>query len=216
MLVYENGTIHGSIGGGALEKEAIEKALEVIKKNRPETFSRNLVNDLAMCCGGTVEIFFEPIMNKKRLYIFGAGHVGKALASFAVPLNFNVSLIDDRYEMFEDSSIEFVNEIKENYKIAIPNLIFDENTMVVVATHDHAYDREILALVGNLPCLYIGMIGSERKVEIAKKNLLGHLLSQEVLNKIKMPIGLPINSNTPEEIAISILAELILVRNKNI
>jgi len=215
MLVYENGDIAGTIGGGSLEKVVIAQALEVIKNNEAKTVKHNLVSELAMCCGGTVELFIEPIMNRKKVYIFGAGHIGKALAKFATDLDFNVTLIDERYEAFDDIDIVDCVMIKEQHATAIEQLSFDENTFVVILTHNHAYDREILALTSKKPHQYIGMIGSERKVEIAKKNLMAakHLNEKE-LKEIDMPIGLDIEAITPQEIAISILAKLIDVRNK--
>ncbi len=215
MLVYTNGSIDGTIGGGALEKEVIEQALEVLKNNTSQFVKHNLVIELAMCCGGTVELFIEPIMNRKKVFIFGAGHCGKALAGFATDLDFNVTLIDERYDVFENIDFPQCTLIMDNHATAIEKLNFDENTFVVILTHNHAYDREILALTSKKPHQYIGMIGSSRKVAIAKKNMLAsNILDQEEVNEIDMPIGLDIKAITPQEIAISILAKLIDVRNR--
>jgi xanthine dehydrogenase accessory factor len=173
------------------------------------------VAELAMCCGGSVELFIEPIMNRKKLYIFGAGHIGKALASFAHALDFSVSLIDERYDAFEGFEPGECTIRQEHHAIAISDLAFDEQTLVVILTHNHAYDREILALVSKKPHLYIGMIGSERKVLVARKNLVSSgLLDEKEVAGIDMPIGVDIEAITPQEIAISILAKLIDVRNK--
>lgn len=217
MIVYQNGKIAGTIGGGALEKEVIEQALSSIKNNTSQIVKHNLVNELAMCCGGTVELFIEPIMNKKKLYIFGAGHVGKSLAKFAVELDFNVTLIDDRYEAFDDLDIPDCTMIKDHHATAIEHLKFDEHTFAVILTYNHQYDREILALTSMKPHQYIGMIGSKRKVEIAKKNMIAFkIMDSEKVATINMPIGLDIEAITPQEIAISILAKLIDVRNKKV
>ena len=215
MLVYQNSSIEGTIGGGALEKKVIEQALEVLKNNEAKVVIHNLVSELAMCCGGTVELFIEPIMNRKKLYIFGAGHIGKTLAKFAPDLDFDVTLIDERYEAFETEELSECVLIKEHHANAIGRLEFDENTFVVILTHNHAYDREILALTSKKPHKYIGMIGSERKVAIAKKNLIAsNILNEQSANRIDMPIGIDIEAITPQEIAISIMAKLIDVRNK--
>ena len=215
MIVYQNGKITGTIGGGALEKKVIEQALSSIKNNTAQLVTHNLVSELAMCCGGTVELFIEPIMNKKKLYIFGAGHIGKSLAKFAVELDFIVTLIDERYEAFDDLDIPDSTFIKDHHATAIEHLIFDEHTFAVILTHNHQYDREILALTSMKPHQYIGMIGSERKVEIAKKNMIASkIMDSEKIATIDMPIGLDIEAITPQEIAISILAKLIDVRNK--
>lgn len=214
MIVYQNGTIAGTIGGGALEKLVIEQALEVIKNKVSKVVAHNLVKDLAMCCGGTVELYIELIMNKKKLYIFGAGHIGKALAKFACDLDFTTTLIDDRYDAFDDFNVGDCNIVKEHHATAIEKLIFDTATFVVILTHDHQFDREILALTSKKPHQYIGMIGSERKVEIAKKNLIAsNILEASEIAGIDMPIGLDIKAITPQEIAISILGKLIDVRN---
>lgn len=215
MIVYSNGSIYGTIGGGALEKKVIEQAQEVLKQNEPKTVVHNLVSELAMCCGGTVELFIEPIVNKKKLYIFGAGHIGKALAKYAITLDFDVSLIDERYEAFEEEDFASFTIFNEQHSTAIEKIVFDENCFVVILTHNHSYDREILALCSKKPHKYIGMIGSDRKVAIAKKNMVASdILNDDELNKIDMPIGIAIAAITPQEIAISILAKLIDVRNK--
>lgn len=215
MIVYENGKIDGTIGGGALEKLVIEQAQDVLKNNTSKIVTHNLVKDLAMCCGGTVELFIEPIMNKKKLYIFGLGHIGKALSKFAVDLDFNVTVIDDRYDAFDNFDVVDCTIIKDHHATAIEKLVFDEHTFVVILTHDHQYDREILALTSKKQHQYIGMIGSERKVEIAKKNMISfNIMDAEEIKEIDMPIGLDIEAITPQEIAISILAKLIDVRNK--
>jgi xanthine dehydrogenase accessory factor len=215
MLVYENGTIFGTIGGGALEQKIIQEALSSIENDKSKIVKYNLVKELEMCCGGIVEIFIEPIMNRKKIFIFGAGHTGKALAKFAIKLDFNVLLIDERNDAFEDINPDDGIQIKqENHITAIGKLNFDENTYCVILTHDHAIDREILSLCSKKKNAYIGMIGSERKVEIAKKMILSNeLLTENELKNIDMPIGIKINAKTPEEISISILAKLIELRN---
>ena len=215
MLVYENGRIEGTIGGGALEKAVILQALDILKEKEAKIVKHNLVADLAMCCGGTVELFIEPIMNKKNVYIFGAGHIGKALAKFATELDFSVSLIDERYDAFDGIDIPECKLIQNHHATAIEQLTFNENTYVVILTHDHAYDREILALCARRQHAYIGMVGSERKVAVARKNLIAsELLNKKEIEEIDMPIGIDIEAITPAEIAISILARLIDTRNK--
>lgn len=214
MIVFDSQGIYGTIGGGSLEMKVIEQAREVIKTRTPAVYKHKLLSELGMCCGGTVEIFIEPVINKMKLYIFGAGHIGKSLAKFAHELDFNVSLIDNRYEAFDDiRNAEWTN-IECPHTDAIRKLVFNENTFVVILTHNHAFDREILALTSQKPHAYLGMIGSLRKVEIAKKNLLAASLVNELeLKEIDMPMGIDINAVTPSEIAISILAKLIDKRN---
>ncbi|MBN4051524.1 XdhC family protein, partial [bacterium AH-315-M05] len=215
MLVLEDGKISGTIGGGTLEMKVIEDALKVIKTNKPSTFSHALVHDHGMCCGGTVEIFIEPIMNRKKLYIFGAGHIGNALTKFAKELDFNVSVIDEREDAFYDWNPNGANLINKKHKTAFKKLTFDEHTFITVITHSHAYDREIVTHCARQPHAYLGMIGSQRKVEVAKKTFrAGKILTEKEMKNIDWPMGIAIEAQTPEEIAISILAKLIDVRSK--
>lgn len=215
MLVLENGKIHGSIGGGALEKTVIEQALDVIKKQKPSIFTHALVQDLGMCCGGSVDIYIEPIVNKIKLYIFGAGHIGKALARLAHQLGFMVTVIDERLEFIKElQTVVQVPTINLYHHSAFQELVFDDQTFVAVITHNHAYDREIVAYCAKQPHSYLGMIGSKRKVEVAKKMFReGNILTEEDMAHIDWPIGIPIKAQAPEEIAVAILAKLIDVRS---
>ena len=217
MLVLEDGKISGTIGGGTLEMKVIEDALKVIENKKPATFSHALVHDHGMCCGGTVEIFIEPIVNRKKLYIFGAGHIGNALTKFAKELDFNVSVIDEREDAFHDWNPNGATLINKKHKTVFKKLAFDENTFITVITHNHAYDREIVTHCAKQPHAYLGMIGSLRKVEVAKKTFrAGKTLTEKQMKNIDWPMGIAIEAQTPEEIAISILAKLIDVRSKMI
>jgi len=215
MIVCDSGKIFGTIGGGSLEKKVIENALTVIQKKKPAIFSHALVHDHGMCCGGTVEIFIEPIVNKKKLYIFGAGHIGKALAKFSSELDFGVTLVDERDDAFDNLKIKGCSLINKKHKRATKELDFDKNTFVCVITHNHAYDREIVSYCAKQPHAYLGMIGSERKVEVAKKTFkAGNILSLKEMKNIDWPMGVNIKVQSPEEIAIAILAKLIDVRSR--
>ena len=212
MVVHADGSIVGTIGGGALEAQVIEDALGVLKSGNAASFNHALVHDHGMCCGGTVELFIEPIVGKKRLYIFGAGHIGRALAGFAAQLEFAVTLLDERPETLNDLPAS-VQTINQHHNMALKELAFDDNTLVAVITHDHAYDREIVAHCVQQPHAYLGMIGSERKVEMARKTFLaGNQLTEAQLAGIDWPIGIDIRVETPAEIAIAILARLIDLR----
>lgn len=214
MIVLEDGSVHGSIGGGNLEKQVIQDALDVIKEQKPGTFKHDLLHQHSMCCGGTVEIYIEPIMNLNKLYIFGAGHTGKALAKFASELDFEIVMIDDRDEYISNVNISGINKLNLPHNLALPMLPFDENTYIVILTYDHSIDRDILAFCINKPHAYLGMIGSQRKVNVTRKMFLeAGIGTLEDLEKINMPIGIDIKAQTPEEIAIGILAEIVKVKN---
>ena len=215
MLVFPSGKIMGTIGGGALEKQVIEDALAILKTHTPSVFSHSLLNEHGMCCGGSVDIYIEPIMKQKSLYIFGAGHIGKALAGFANDLEFNVTLIDERPDMIEDMHDQNCIVCKKHHRLAFKDMAFTNHTYVAVATHDHAIDREIVAYCAKQPFAYLGMIGSKRKVEMAKKTFLaGNILTEQEMDAIDWPMGIDIKVQTPQEIAIAILAKMIDVRSK--
>lgn len=216
MLVLTDGTIKGTIGGGNLEKEVMKNALIQLKKNEPKLFKHDLLHQHNMCCGGTVEIFIEPIEKMKRLYIFGAGHTGQALAKYALTIDFEIFVIDDRKEYINQlQEVPTINKLPVDYKKILPTLPFDENTFVVILTYEHEIDRDILAYCIKQPYAYLGMIGSQRKIEMTKKMFLdAGIATKKQLEKVNMPIGKTILAETPEEIAISILAELIEIKNK--
>lgn len=215
MLVLSNGTIKGTIGGGNLEKEVIRNALAQLKKNEPNVFKHDLLHQHNMCCGGTVEIFVEPMKPMKRLYIFGAGHTGQALAKIAIPLDFDVFVIDDRKEYLEQlNNIEGINKLYVPFNKILPTLPFNQHTYITILTYEHEIDRNILSFCINQPFAYLGMIGSQRKIELTKKMFVeAEIATKKQLERVKMPIGKNIKAETPDEIAISIAAELIEVKN---
>ena len=215
MIVYDNGGISGTIGGGDLEKKVIINALEVIKNRKPCVFKHDLLYQHGMCCGGIVEIYIEPVMNKKKLFIFGSGHTGHALAKYAVNFEFEVFLIDDRKEYLDEINIEGVNKLNLEHSAALSSLTFNDNVFIVIVTYSHQIDRDILSYCIKKPFAYLGMIGSKRKIEITKKMFIESKIgTAEELEKIHMPVGIDIAAETPDEIAISILAEIIKVKNK--
>lgn len=214
MIVKENGNIVGTIGGGNLEKKVIENALAQLKENAAKLFKHDLLHQHSMCCGGTVEIFIEPIKKMNKLYIFGAGHTGKALSTFANQLEFDVYVIDDRAAYLDDIEIDGINKLNLDYRKVLPTLPFNENTYIVIMTYEHSYDRDILAYCIKQPHAYLGMIGSQRKVELTKKMFEeGQISTAKELAKVDMPMGINIGAENPDEIAISILAKLIEIKN---
>ena len=215
MLVYGDGSTFNTIGGGALEMCVIKDALAIIEKGKSQLFTHALVQDHGMCCGGTIDIFIDPLVKKKKLYIFGAGHIGKALAHFAAALEFDVTVIDERKEAFKSWGAKDIGVLNSKHRSAIKKLGFDKNTFITVVTHKHAYDREIVALCADQPHTYLGMIGSDRKVAMAKKVFAAAgNPSKKKLAHIDWPMGLNIKVETPDEIAVAILAKLIDTRSK--
>jgi xanthine dehydrogenase accessory factor len=215
MLVFPDGSISGTIGGGALEKSVIAEALKVIDSSRPVTSRHDLLHRHEMCCGGSMDVFIEPLMEKERLYVFGAGHTGQALARHALPLDFDVVLIDDRKETLDAVHMDGVSKLQLHYAQALAVLPFDRRTYVAIMTYSHPHDRDILAFCLRKPFAYLGMIGSERKVEMTRKMFAeGISATEEELSRVDMPMGMDIGAETPDEIAVSILAGMIRVRRK--
>jgi xanthine dehydrogenase accessory factor len=214
MLVYQDGSIKGTIGGGSVEFQAIQDALKLICSGTPFVKHFHLEDDLKMHCGGTMEIYFEPIGCLPKLYIFGGGHIGKALAGYASGLGFRPFVFDQREGIFETWNLTGVETRNGDFIQIIDSLTFDANTYVAIVTHKHDFDEAVL-----LACLphefaYLGMIGSKRKVAEIRNNALEiHNFAESQLNKVDMPIGIPFAAETPAEIAISIIAKMIDVKN---
>ncbi|MCX7862773.1 MAG: XdhC/CoxI family protein [Bacteroidales bacterium] len=210
MLVFEDGSIYGTIGGGTLEYQVIRKAVELIHQN--ENFLCLLFekeNEKA-----SVEVFFEKIFPTANLFIFGGGHVGLALANFSQQFDFSITVIDPRQQETIASSNK-IRYLQKDYLEAIDELEFNQNTFIVIATPNHTTDRDILIKIIHKPHAYVGLIGSRKKVEEIRNYCIEHqLLNNEQLSQIDMPIGIKIAAITPNEIAISILAKLIDVKNK--
>ncbi len=214
MIVFHDGTIYGTIGGGSIEKEVAEKAVELMASGKPAKFSFKLEEDLGMHCGGYAEVYIEPLNPNQKLFIFGAGHIGKALAGFARELDFAVTLIDPREGIFADKTFSSYNCINKDYFKAIEEAVFNDFTYIVIVTPKHSFDEEILAKIARKSHAYLGMIGSLRKVDLLKKRFLKEkILTKKELEKIDMPIGIKFLAESPQEIAVSIAAKLIDVRN---
>ncbi len=214
MLVYSDGSINGTIGGGAIEKQVIIDALEVIKSGNFLKKNYKLEDDLNMRCGGAMEIYIESIIDVMNLNIFGGGHVGKALAKFASFFDFQINIFDWRDIDFIEEERVYINFIKGDYFESIENFNFNENSYNVIVTPSHEFDEKILEILARKPFAYLGMIGSRRKVALIKKNFIENLgFTEEEISNIDMPIGIPIKGETPDEIAISIIAKIIDVKN---
>ena len=210
MIVHNDGAIVGTIGGGALEKGVIARAMQAITDRRPSLTRHRLVRDHNMCCGGSVHVFINPVLRPDRLYIFGAGHIGSALARICRHLPFDVTVVDDREGIFDGWEKNGERLINRHPREVMADLAWDSRTFSVIATYSHPLDRQILEHCVRQPIAYCGMIGSLRKVAVTRALFIHqHRATPEQLDRVDMPIGLGIGSVTPEEIAISIAARLI-------
>ena len=219
MLIKSDGKSIGTIGGGNMEYKLINEAKKIIKEGKPKILHFDLSGqkndyDIDMICGGVMDIFMEPVLSKPLLYIFGAGHVSVQLAKIANMINFKVIVIDNRKDSIDYEKFKGTTEkvICEDYKKAISEIKIDEFSFIVIVTYEHRNDQEVLELVINSPARYIGMMGSPKKRDSIFSNLISKGISKDLLSRVHSPIGLEIGAETPEEIAVSISAEIIKIR----
>src|ERR1700691_3474933 len=219
MLVRDDGSIAGTIGGGCVEAEVWQAAREVIAQEKPRSLSFDLNQDpkydTGLVCGGTLEIFIEPILPSSLLYIFGAGHVALELFKAARNAGFECIVTDDREAYANAERFPGALQIiAKDYDKAFADLVPSESTYIVIATRGHRDDMRILRWAVQTPARYIGMVGSKRKVITIFKELQQEGLSEQLFDRVHAPIGLDIGAITPKEIAISITAELVASRRK--
>jgi xanthine dehydrogenase accessory factor len=216
MLVDERGGIVGTIGGGRIEKEVIDACVALLADGaaaRPKLLKYHLTHELAMCCGGEMEVFCEPMVPEPPLVVCGAGHVARALVPLARSVGFAPIVVDEMEEYASQERFPDATEIVDSFDVrdwkSVP---LDDRTYVVIVTRDHALDQKLLEAVIGRDLAYLGLIGSRRKVETFKQRLVAKGIAPERLSSLRAPIGLDIGAQTPEEIAVAIVAELISVR----
>jgi len=216
MIIKEDGSLVGSIGGGNVEQAVQEKALDVLKSGEPEIIHFDLTDsgeEAWMICGGRMDVFLEPILPAETLYLFGAGHLSQSTAVMAKMLGFRVVVIDPRPEFNNNDRFPGTDSlVVEDYENAFSELNLDDNSYIVIYTPGHVSDERCLQFAVGTAARYVGMIGSKKKVKEIKERLRRKGVPEQQLDGIHAPIGLEINAQTPEEIAISILAEIIKVR----
>lgn len=217
MAVFEDGSIEGTIGGGNIEKESIEEAVRCIIENKNGEYEFDLSDEgkLHMQCGGKVKVYIKVFVPKNKLIIIGAGHISIELYKFAKILGFNITIIDDRIEFANRDRFPEVDEIiVGNIGESIKKIDTNENTFIVIVTRGHLFDEEALGMCISRKYAYIGMIGSKHKTEYVIKSLIEQGINIEELGNVYAPIGLDIASEEPNEIALSIISEIMLIKNK--
>jgi xanthine dehydrogenase accessory factor len=216
MLVREDGSIAGTVGGGCVEAEVWAAAKDVIKAETPRKMVFNLNNEAAydsgLICGGTLEIFVEPILPQPMLYLFGGGHVSTAVARVAQLAGFAIGVVDDRETFANAQRFPMAAEVHTSYEEAFAKVHPGPSTYLVIVTRGHKDDMRVLEWAIQTEARYIGMIGSKRKVLSVYKALEKGSIPLEKFARVHAPVGLEIGALTPEEIAVSIVAELIAVR----
>jgi xanthine dehydrogenase accessory factor len=220
MLVYEDGHQTGSIGGGSSEASVCREALSVIRDGIPKLLSLDLSNvdpeESALVCGGFMEVYIEPVLPDPTLMIFGAGHVSKAIADVAGTVGFRIVIIDDRAKYANSARFPRADSFRVGpWEEVLGNLTVNSSSFLFVATREHQFDLICLRFAVQSPARYIGMLGSRKKTRMLFDTLEKEGIDRANLERVFVPVGLDIGSETPEEIAISIAAEMIAVR-KNI
>lgn len=231
LLMRMNGTRYGTVGGGVLEAEVEKIAKETFatKESRLHHFKLKPEDQhsLDMRCGGDANVFieyvkaespgsfFEEILPEHTAIIFGAGHVGLALEPVLRHIDFSTTVVDDRTEYANRDRFDKADRVKviESFNNAFEDIDTDENSYIVIMTRGHSYDYIVLKQSLEKKVAYIGMIGSKTKVADTMEKLKDDGFTQEELDRVYSPIGLQIYGETPEEIAISIAAEMIKVRS---
>jgi xanthine dehydrogenase accessory factor len=216
MLVREDGSIAGTVGGGCVEAEVWAAAKDVIQNEQPRKMTFNLNHeasyDAGLICGGTLEIFVEPILPQPTLFLFGGGHVSTAVARVAHQAGFAIGIIDDREAFANSERFPMASEIYTTYEDAFQRIRPTASSYLLIVTRGHKDDMRVLAWAIDTEARYIGMIGSKRKVISVYKALEKEGHDPAKFERVHAPVGLDIGALSPDEIAVSIAAELIAVR----
>jgi xanthine dehydrogenase accessory factor len=230
LLIKQDGTQYGTVGGGQLEAEVLKASLETLKTKDSKVYHYNIdsssQDSLDMICGGDVDVkieyvdknkaesFLESFEQIKTAYIFGAGHIGKALEPILRYIGFETIVIDDRPEFSNRERFPHASDVitVRDYSNVYENITTDENSYIIIVTRGHRGDYEVLKQSLDQKYEYLGMIGSKKKIADTFKRLQEDGFSKEELDTIYTPIGIEIFAETPEEISISIAAEMIKVR----
>lgn len=219
MLVREDGSMAGTIGGGCVEAEVWAAAKEVMQKEAPRKMVFHLNNearyDNGLICGGTLEVFVEPILPQPMAYLFGGGHVSMAVARAAHAAGFGIAVVDDREAFANKERFPMAHELFTSYEEAFEKIRPNAASYLVIVTRGHKEDMRVLAWAVRTQARYVGMIGSKRKVLSVYKALENEGYKTEEFERVYAPMGLDIGALSPEEIAVSITAELVAVRRNS-
>src|SRR5579871_4007040 len=217
MLVRDDGSIVGTIGGGCVEADVWQAARKVMESEKPQTLKFDLNQDpkydTGLVCGGTLEVFVEPILPPALLYLFGAGHVAVNVCRSAASAGFDVIVTDDRSSYATKERFPSAREVHAmEFDQAMRRHDPTEGSYIVIVTRGHRDDMHILRWAVQTRAKYVGMIGSKRKVIEIFKALQAEGLSADLFERVHAPIGIDIGAVTPDEIAVAITAELISIR----
>lgn len=215
MIILEDGSLFGSIGGGRNEKAAREECLKAIKSNKPALITYNYFGrEGQSVCGGRIKVFIEPFAGVRHLIICGAGHIALPLSAIAKMLNFRVTVIDNRKEFANKKRFPHVDEIiVGDHAQKLSKIPMTPNTYVMIITQGNEYDFQCLKAVIRSDAGYIGVISSKAKRIKFSHRLKASGVPVKMLERIRIPAGIDIGAQTPEEIAVSIAAEIVVICN---
>lgn len=208
------GAFVGTVGGGAFERRVQEEAARLLTSGGTKLLELHLVRDLGMCCGGSMTVFLESIDAPPRLFVFGAGHVARPLAALAAEVAFAVTVIDEREEWLDPQRFPRATRVLEDPAAFARRHQGDARACYAILTHDHALDVETALGLSGKPRRWLGLIGSARKALVARERLAARGVAAGELEALRSPMGLPIGARTPEEIAVSVVAELVQLRSR--
>jgi xanthine dehydrogenase accessory factor len=217
LLVREDGSMLGTIGGGCVEAEVWNAARDVMQNERPRHMNFSLGQDAAydngLICGGQLSVFIEPVVPQPRLYVFGAGHISKSISKIATLAGFATVIVDNREAFANRERFPEADEVfAEEYENVFPKLPIRDTSYLVIVTRGHRDDMRVMRWAVGTNAKYIAMIGSKRKVIGVVKELEKEGIPREAFERAFAPMGLDIGAITPEEIAVSIVAEMIAMR----
>lgn len=217
ILVREDGTTVGTVGGGCVENDVWKAARQVMYEEKAKRLLFDLTDssnfETGLICGGKVEIFIEPILATPTAYIFGAGHISKFISKTATLAGFNTVIIDNRPQYANRERFpEAVEIYSESFEEAFEKVIPNEISYVIIVTRGHLEDQNVLRWAVQTPARYIGMIGSQFKKKTIFQNLIDEGISPGKLERVFSPMGVDIYAILPEEIAVSVVAQMVAVR----
>lgn len=210
MVVYGDEATVGTVGGGSFEHRVIAEALQALNDGRPRRFRAHLTRDLGMCCGGAMDVLIEPLEGVPRLHCFGGGHVARPTVALARELGFEVSVYDERDEWLTPERFPGCRLVPGNPRRQLPTT--GPLDYLLIVTHEHALDQDLLEALLPGHYAWLGMIGSRTKVAKFFLRLRAGGVDEALFRRVSAPVGLDIGAETPEEIAVSIAAELVRVR----
>jgi len=212
MLVYADGSIVGTVGGGAFELRLMGLAREAIADGRCRRDAVHLAHDLGMCCGGQMEAFIEPLPRRDHLVIYGGGHVGAAVARLAIGLAFDVTVVDEREAFADPQRFEpRVRVLEDDPRRRLDAMPFGDSAYHLIVTHSHQLDQDLLEALIDRPLAWLGLIGSRAKIARFFVRLQAAGVDPALFSRVSAPVGLAIGAESPAEIAVSFLAEMFAV-----